>query len=128
MASALEALKNDRYLSLETFKKDGTGVKTPVWFVEVDNKLIVFTDGNSYKVKRIDRNPKARVAACSASGKVHGPWFDATARIVPASDDLAKRGYEGLQKRYGFQYSLLTIGAKISGSIKRRTIIAIDPA
>jgi PPOX class probable F420-dependent enzyme len=127
MASALEALKNDRYISLETFKKDGNGVKTPVWFVEVDNRIIVFTDGTSYKVKRVGRNPKARIAACSASGKVHGEWFDATAQIVPAQDDLARRGYEALQKRYGLQFTLLTVGAKLSGSFKRRTIIAIDP-
>ncbi len=55
------AFAGQKYLNLETFKKNGTGVKTPVWFAEdpsagldsSDAKLYVYTIGVSGKVKRI---------------------------------------------------------------------------
>lgn len=60
------AFAGQRYLSLETFKKSGQGVKTPVWFaaepsVELDSnnvKLYVYTIGVSGKVKRIRNNSR----------------------------------------------------------------------
>ncbi len=41
------------YLNLETFRKNGSGVKTPVWFVEDCGVLYLRTDAASGKVKRI---------------------------------------------------------------------------
>ena len=79
----IRAFAGERYFNLETFKKDGTGVKTPVWFAEVDGAFVVFTDGTSYKVKRVRRDAKARIAACDVRGNVHGPWFDVRAEIMP---------------------------------------------
>src|SRR5918993_351000 len=46
-----------RYLSLTSFRRDGTGVATPVWFVEDGGRLLVETDAGSYKVRRIRRDP-----------------------------------------------------------------------
>ena len=124
MPGASEALKNESYISLETFKKDGGGVKTPVWFVDIDGIFYVFTDGSSFKVKRLSRNPKARIAACNARGAVHGDWFEATGEIV-SQPDVEQKAYAALQKKYGFMMSLITLGAKISGSFKRRKILAL---
>jgi PPOX class probable F420-dependent enzyme len=123
-ADALRQLRDERYFNLETFKKDGGGVKTPVWFAESDGGLVVFTDGTSYKVKRIRRNPSAKVAACDARGKVHGPWFDAKAEIVPkgAETDAA---YAALRKKYGWQMRLLDVVSTIGGRIGRREIIRV---
>ena len=49
-------LDKERFISLETFKKNGDGVKTPVWSAPLDGKLVVFTAGGSYKVKRLRNN------------------------------------------------------------------------
>src|SRR5690606_13387398 len=65
-----EALRPERYINLETFRKDGSGVKTPVWFVNVGDKLGVFSNGKAYKVKRLARDPRVRVAACDVRGKL----------------------------------------------------------
>ena len=46
-----------KYLSLTTFKRDGTGVATPVWFVAEAGKILVVTDADSHKARRIHRNP-----------------------------------------------------------------------
>ena len=56
------------YLNLETFRKNGEGVKTPVWFVEDNGKLYVRTVADSAKVKRLRRNAQVRVTPCQADG------------------------------------------------------------
>ena len=55
-------LDGETYISLETFRKDGSGVKTPVWAAALDGKLVVMTDGTSHKVKRLRSNPAATAA------------------------------------------------------------------
>lgn len=72
-----------KYLSLTTFKRDGAAVATPVWFVADNGRLLVLTDAESFKVKRIRRNPDVSVARCSASGRLHGERVAARAEILP---------------------------------------------
>ena len=93
-----------RYLSLATFRANGTEVATPVWYVVVDGRLYVFTAGDAGKVKRLRRSSRARVAPCDARGGVTGRWRDATARVVTdpatiARADAAMRAKYGWQKR-----------------------------
>lgn len=80
-----------RYLSVTSYKRDGTSVATPVWFVERDGRLLVETDAASGKVKRIRRNPATLVAICTATGKLRGPQRSATAEILPESEVRAAR-------------------------------------
>ena len=75
-----------RYLSITSYKRDGQGVVTPVWFVQRDGMLLVETDAASGKVKRIRRNPQVRVAACTASGRLRGEQVPAVAEILPGSE------------------------------------------
>ena len=84
-------IRGQKYVSLTTFRKDGTPVATPVWFGEEDDKLFVMTRSISGKYKRIRNNPQVRVAACTIRGVVTGPEFAATARILPAEDHARAR-------------------------------------
>lgn len=85
-----ESFHNQKYLSLETFRKNGQGIKTPVWFAadsEADlggpnAKLYAYTMGEAGKVKRIRNSSHARVAPCDIRGNVTGPWVDAVAEII----------------------------------------------
>jgi PPOX class probable F420-dependent enzyme len=122
---ALRALQSERYISLETFKKDGTGVKTPVWFAEQDGALVVFTDGTSYKVKRIRRDSKARVAACDVRGNVHGPWFEAHAEILPKGGAASDEAYAALRRKYGLQMKLLDVVSTLGRRIGRREVVCV---
>ncbi len=70
-----------KYISLTSFKRDGVGVATPVWFVVEDEHLLVQTDAESYKVRRIRHNPQVTVAPCNASGRTQGPAVSATAEV-----------------------------------------------
>jgi PPOX class probable F420-dependent enzyme len=82
----LHTLRNAKYLSLTTFRRDGTAVPTPVWFVIEGDHLLVFTGSSTGKVKRIRNNPQVTVAACNPRGVVKGPVLAATATILPASE------------------------------------------
>jgi PPOX class probable F420-dependent enzyme len=75
-----------RYLSLTSFKRDGTGVATPVWFVADNGNLLVETDADSYKMKRIRRDPHVTIALSDARGKLRGEPVDATATILPDAE------------------------------------------
>jgi uncharacterized protein len=75
-----------KYLALTSFKRDGTGVTTPVWFVVDDGQLLVLTASQSFKVKRIHRNPAVTVAACTASGRLRGEPVPAHAQLLPTSE------------------------------------------
>ncbi|MFT3754920.1 MAG: PPOX class F420-dependent oxidoreductase [Pseudoxanthomonas sp.] len=115
---------NVAYVSLETFRKDGSGVQTPVWIAPLDGKLVIGTGGSSFKVKRIRNNSRVRLATCNASGKqILGPWYEGKARIVDATE--AERGDAALTAKYGLQRRLLTFFAKLSGRIKDRAIIEV---
>jgi PPOX class probable F420-dependent enzyme len=79
-------IRGQKYISLITFRKNGVAVPTPVWFGENDEKLYVVSRNDSGKYKRVRNNPEARVAPCTIRGKVTGPEFAATARILPSGD------------------------------------------
>ncbi len=92
------SLGDQKYLSLETFKKSGEGVQTPVWFVLHEGALYVYTEATSWKVKRIRTNPQVRVAACSMRGVIKGPWIPATASFVEGAEQRA--AYTLLDRKY----------------------------
>jgi PPOX class probable F420-dependent enzyme len=85
----LAQFTDQKYMSLETFKKNGQGVKTPVWFVLHKNAFYVYTEADSWKVKRIRNHSRVRVAVCNMRGDVKGPWLDATASLIEGDERLA---------------------------------------
>jgi PPOX class probable F420-dependent enzyme len=75
-----------KYLSVTTYRRDGTGVATPVWFVQEGGRLLIETDASSYKVRRIRRNPCVTVAPCTATGRLRGAVVPARAQLLPDTD------------------------------------------
>jgi PPOX class probable F420-dependent enzyme len=71
-----------KYLSITSFKRDRSGVATPVWFVQEDGRLLIETDVNSGKVKRIRRNPHVLVAPCTATGRLLADPVPARAELL----------------------------------------------
>src|SRR5262245_36789185 len=110
-------------MALETFKKNGQGVKTPVWFVLHNDVLYLYTKADSWKVKRIRNNPHVRVAVCNVRGDVKGPWLDATASLIEGDERFAA------DKLLDRKYSLKVIFNVLS-RINRHTraMIKIEPA
>ena len=109
--ATLAALGDHNYISLETFKKNGEGVKTPVWFVLHDGAVYVYTEAASWKVKRIRNNARVRVAACGMRGAVKGPWIDATASIVEGDE---QRAADRLLNRKYFMKTILNLLTRVN--------------
>lgn len=118
-------LSGESYINLVTFRRDGRGVPTPVWFAPIDDRLYVFTDGTSAKVKRIRATKRIRVAACDVRGKVTGEWLDGRARVV-ADEKLVERAYAALYRKYGWQMRLVDVVSWIGGRISRRAILELE--
>jgi hypothetical protein len=85
------SIQGQKYISLKTFRKNGVGVATPVWFGEEGDKLYVMTRSDMGKTKRIRNNPKVMVAPCTIRGRVTGEEFPATARILPPEEHARAR-------------------------------------
>jgi PPOX class probable F420-dependent enzyme len=122
-------LAGRKYISLETFRKSGEGIKTPVWFAEaaLDSPapfLYVYTIGNSGKAKRIRNNSRVRIAPCDMRGNVLGDFVEARAKILQG--DAAAEGMRALNRKYAPWKQLLDI----FGSLRKRQqiVLAIRPA
>ena len=79
-------IHDQRYISLATFRKSGVAVRTPIWFAEDNGKLYFMTNSKSGKYKRIRNNPQVKFAPCTIRGKITGPEFSGTARILPPQE------------------------------------------
>ncbi len=88
------------FLNLETFRRNGQGVKTPVWFTQDGATIYVRTVANSGKVKRVRNNAAVRIVPCDAGGTPSGEWV--AAKAVEVTDEAtAKRVAALLEKKYG---------------------------
>jgi PPOX class probable F420-dependent enzyme len=90
---------SEKYISLETFKKSGEAIQTPVWVVEDGGVVYVRTDPASWKAKRIRNNQRVRIAPSDMRGKPTGEWVDAQAHFVEGEE--ASRILELFKKKYG---------------------------
>jgi PPOX class probable F420-dependent enzyme len=117
-------LDSERYISLETFRRDGTGVKTPVWAAPLDGRLVVVTDGTSFKVKRLRANPKFRVAACDVRGHIKGGWHDGIGRVLTDEADR-KNAIAALRKKYGWQIRVLDFFSFLGRRLGRRAFLEL---
>jgi uncharacterized protein len=113
----LASLADERYISITTFRRDGSPASTPVWVVSDDpHRLLVATGADTWKVRRIKHDPHVQVAGCSARGKVHGETVDGVARLVE-EEPLVRR----LQvEKYGFQKRLLEAFYRVVLRITRK--------
>lgn len=96
----LTQFANQSYLNLESYRKSGKPVQTPMWFAEDNGVLYVYSLAKAGKVKRIRNNPRVRVVPCDMRGKPKGSWMAGEARIV--EDQEAEHGHKLLNQKYGW--------------------------
>ena len=104
-------LGTGKYLLLTSFRKNGTGVGTPVWFAPDGEAYVVWTPTDSWKVKRIRRDSRVTVARCDGRGKPSGNTFEAVAEIQTGAD--AERSRQLIAKHYGLLGRLAILGSKL---------------
>ena len=126
------AFRDHKYISLETFKKNGDGVKTPVWFAADPTsdlagdgaRLYIYTIGNTGKVKRVRNNGHVKIAPCTVRGEVLGEWSDAKAEIISGAS--ASQAMKLLNKKYFPLKQILSFFAFFSR--RERVVMAIRPS
>ena len=125
-AMALSAFANAKYLSLETYRRNGVAVRTPVWFatgpaVAGDPVLYVYTTSDSGKAKRLRQTDTARIAPCDARGKVTGDWISARAVIVDGAG--FDQGMRLLNRKYWPWKQILDLSVLLFPRHKRIMIV-----
>ena len=106
--SSLKQFEKQQYLVIESFRKNGQGVKTPVWFAQEGETLFVWTESTSGKAKRIRRDGKINIVPSTGSGQPLGEWAQAVAKERPDVQSLKKVDNLFIRK-YGFQKKMLAL-------------------
>lgn len=122
-AADLEALFPGRYLSVTTFKRDGTPVATPVWAVSDGSRLYAFTDLHSGKIKRIRHNPHVLVASCWVNGKLRREPVSGRAGVLTEIADL-ERVRNLLLARYKISYRVVMLFHRLGRRLRRQQSVA----
>jgi PPOX class probable F420-dependent enzyme len=99
-------LSGRRYVSLTTFRKDGTPVATPVWLVGYEDGIAVWTGAGSGKVKRLRRDKAVTLAPCTIRGRVLGEAVAGRARLLSAEENARVRAL--IRRKYRLQGWLVT--------------------
>lgn len=100
--------QHQKYINLTTYRKNGNAVPTPVWFVEMDGCLYVFTGAQTGKAKRIRANGRASVAPSDARGNPLGEFIPMKASFVSEPTLIAQAG-KYYQRKYGLQRTLFNL-------------------
>ena len=115
-------LTKEKYINLETLRKTGQPMLTPVWFVEDAGAVFVRTIAASGKVKRARNNPAVRFAPCTSRGQITGNWQSGQAMILSADQDAR------INALFNQKYGLLKRLFDLAQRGKSYDVIKVVPA
>ena len=122
MENKLEPFLDQKYINLETYKKDGTPIRTPVWFVIDKNLIYVITRDSTGKVKRLGNNQNVRIVPCSFKGEPKNEWVKGAAEKITGEE--ADKAIKLRKKKYGMSGRLVSLFRK--GNLTVYSIKLID--
>jgi len=123
--TTFKELGETEFVSIESFRKNGVGVKSPVWITEENGKLQCWTGADSWKVKRIRNNPNVNLAICDRAGNIESDWVSATGQVSVAPQDV-KQQQGRMAKKFGFMFRMFQLMGKVRGS--QYAVIEFTPA
>ena len=106
-----------KYVSLTTFTKDGKPKPTPIWIAADGDRLLVNTEKDAWKVKRIRNTPRVTLAICDMRGNVKSDAVEAVGRVLDESE--TESVYRAIGKTYGIVGHIFTVFSKLRGGAKR---------
>jgi|SRR6185437_6380256 len=112
-SDVLTPFLDEKYLNLETYRKNNQAVRTPVWFV-IDNGIIyVATPPTAGKIKRLTRSKNIRIVPSNMKGTPKGEWVDATAYF--ANESESSQAIKLRKKKYGIMAKLIGLAVYRKG-------------
>jgi len=124
MGKKLEQFLDQKYINLETYKKDGTPIRTPVWFVINTDLIYVITRDSTGKVKRLRNNQDVRIVSCSFKGEAKNEWVKGAAEMITGEE--ADKAIKLRKKKYGMFARLTGIFTSQKGNLVVYSIELID--
>ncbi|MFD9545525.1 PPOX class F420-dependent oxidoreductase [Streptomyces sp. NPDC060022] len=103
----LQDFARSEYVSLTTYRKDGTPVATPVWAAADGDVLYVWTRSDSWKVKRLRNDPRVVVTVCDVRGRIAegAPSAEGTGRLLDGTEMAGVR--KVLARKYTWKFWIL---------------------
>ncbi|AJC56575.1 PPOX class F420-dependent oxidoreductase [Streptomyces noursei] len=92
---------------LTTYKKDGTGVDTPVNFAVDGDHAYFRTFGSAWKVRRMRNFPEVEFCASTWRGRPTGPTVRARARLLDPATREYRRAERSLTRKYPLIHGLV---------------------
>jgi uncharacterized protein len=123
-SESLSRFEGEKVISLETYRRNGEPVRTPVWFLELNGVIYVHTDDSTGKVRRIRRNPRVRIAPSHFRGKPKADYVDASAELE-TNPPTVEKSRSLIYRKYGLQGSLTTFMQRFSRSKANDVLILI---
>ena len=115
-----------RYVLLTTFTKDGRPKPTPIWVAPDGDRLLVITEEDSWKVKRIRNTPRVTLAVCDLRGNPKSEAVEATATILDKSEN--ENVYRAIGRRYGIVGKVFNIFSKLRGGAQKNVGLELKAA
>ncbi|BBZ67538.1 PPOX class F420-dependent oxidoreductase [Mycolicibacterium insubricum] len=125
MALTFADVAGAKYILLTTFTKDGRPKPTAVWAVPDGDGLIVLTEADSWKVKRIRNTPRVTIARCDVRGN---PRSDAVEAVASISKERLDDAYEAIGRHYGLIGKVFNFFSKLRGGERRNVALLIKAA
>lgn len=94
--TSFQPLRSTKTIVLTTFKRDGTGVATPVSIAFDGDRAFFRTYDKAWKAKRLRNDPSVEAASATFQGKPTGP--SVTARAVLLEGDQAELASRALAR------------------------------
>jgi PPOX class probable F420-dependent enzyme len=110
---ALSILEGHQFANLTTFRRDGTGVTTTVWFARDGDRVYIMTMVSAGKVKRLRNNPSARLGPSDRAGKPLGGEVVVRGRLLGDAERPA--AVRALNRKYGWQKRIFDLMFKLRG-------------
>jgi PPOX class probable F420-dependent enzyme len=122
-----EEISQARYILLTTFTKDGRPKPTPIWAAPDGNRLLVITEGDSWKVKRIRNTPRVTLAVCDMKGNPKSQPIEATAAVLDSSQ--TGMVYDAIGKQYGIVGKVFNLFSKtLRGGMRKNVGLELKAA
>jgi PPOX class probable F420-dependent enzyme len=122
MSSTTTALADEKFVSLTTFKKSGDGVAEPMWIAADGGQLVMMTGAESWKIKRLRRDPRAVLVPCDRTGKVRATAAPVEGTAEVLSDAAAVAAIvDAVKRKYGLVFHVISLIKRVTarGQIPR---------
>ena len=123
MSVTFAEVAKSEYILLTTFTKDGRPKPTAIWAAPDGDRLLVITQEQSWKVKRIRNTPRVTIAPCDRVGKPKGEAVEAVAALLDKSANAAT--YDAIGKRYGLLGKTFNVFSKLRRGMTKNVTIEL---